>query len=276
MLNLARACPTPPRDENILILIEEHGRAVIGICEHGVFSFAQPLIGNSAGTGGAEIGPILMGAELESAPTDIQLVRIDSRRRDLETSLAAEVGAPVEWIDLDQATPPPSSSDLQPPHWRQERERSGRMDRIKQGAVLAAALYVGLLALGGLFVLFLKMRVSSLDRTIAASAPRVAEIQSSMKRWNALAPALDRRYYLIEVLHNVCESIPTADLRITSYDQSPREILVQGEAPSAALATDLNERLKARAELAGVRFTADPPQILANGRARFRISISLG
>ena len=120
------------------------------------------------------------------------------------------------------------------------------------------------------------MRVSALDRTIAANAPRVAEIQASMKRWNALAPALDRRYYLIEVLHNVCESIPSTDLRITSYDQSPREILVQGEAPSAALATDLNERLKARAELAGVRFSAEPPQILANGRARFRISIFLG
>ncbi len=276
VLNLARACPAQRSETNALILIEEHGRAVIGICERGVISFAQPLSGNSADTVCSEIGPILMGAELQSAPTDIQLIRMDTRRRDLEKALAAEIGAPVEWIDLDQATPPPSAPDLQPPHWKHERERAGRVDRVKQGALLAAAVYVGLLAVGGAFVIFLKMRVSALDRTIAANAPRVAEIQASIKRWNALAPALDRRYYLIEVLHNVCESIPSTDLRITSYDQSPREILVQGEAPSAALATDLNERLKARAELAGVRFSADPPQILANGRARFRISISLG
>ena len=276
VLNLARACPAQRTETNTLILIEEHGRAVIGICERGVISFAQPLSGNSAETVSAEIGPILMGAELESAPTDIQQVRIDARRRDLESALAAEVRAPVQWIDLDQSTPPASAPDLQPPHWKDERERAGRMDRIKHGAMLAAAVYVGLLLLGGVFVIFLKMRVSSLDRTIAATAPRVAEIQGSMKRWNSLAPALDRRFYLIEILHNVCESIPSTDLRITSYDQSPREILVQGEAPSAALATDLNERLKARAELAGMRFSADPPQILANGRARFRISISLG
>jgi hypothetical protein len=276
VLNLARACPAQRTDENSLILIEEHGRAVIGICERGVISFAQPLSGNSADTVRSEIGPILMGAELVSAPTDVQTIRLDSRRRDLETTLVAEVGAPIQWIDLDQASPPPSAPDLQPPHWKQECEHVGRMDRLKHGAMLATAVYAGLLILGGLFVIFLKMRVSALDRTIATNAPRVAEIQASMKRWNALAPALDRRLYLIEILHNVCESIPSTDLRITSYDQSPREILVQGEAPSAALATDLNERLKSRAELAGLRFNADPPQILANGRARFRISISLG
>jgi hypothetical protein len=276
VLNLTRACPEKRTDDNSLILIEEHGRAVIGICERGVISFAQPLSGNSADTVCSEIGPILMGAELQSAPTNVQSIRMDSRRRDLEASLAAEVGAPIQWIDLDQATPRPSAPDLQPPHWKQERERAGRVGRLKHGGMLTAAVYAGLLILGGISVVFLKMRVSALDRTIAANAPRVAEIQASMKRWNALAPALDRRLYLIEILHNVCESIPSTDLRITSYDQSPREILVQGEAPSAALATDLNERLKARAELAGLRFNADPPQILANGRARFRISISLG
>ncbi|OAI42214.1 hypothetical protein AYO41_04600 [Verrucomicrobia bacterium SCGC AG-212-E04] len=275
-LNLSRACPAEVREENSLLAIEEHGRVVVGICERGVVSFAQPLGGNSADAIRSEIGPILMGAELASAPTTMQTVRIDSRRRDLESVLAAELGAPVEWVDLDQSSPSPPSADLQPPQWKHERERAGRVDRVKHGVMLAAAVYVGLLVLGALAVVFLKMRVSSLDRTIAATAPRVAEIQASMKRWNALAPALDRRLYLIEVLHNICESIPSTDLRITSYDQSPREILVQGEAPSAALATDLNERIKARPELAGLRFSAEPPQILANGRARFRISISFG
>ena len=275
-LNLARACPGSPRDGNSLLAIEEHGRVVVGICERGVVCFAQPLGGNSADAIRSEIGPILMGAELASAPTNVQTVRIDARRRDLEPVFAAEIGVPVEWIDLDQATPTPGAADLQPPQWKNQRDRAGRVDRVKHSVVLAAAVYVGLLVLGALFVGFLKMRVSSLDRSIATSAPRVAEIQASMKRWNALAPALDRRLYLIEVLHNICESIPSTDLRITSYDQSPREILVQGEAPSASLATDLNERLKARPELAGLRFSAEPPQILANGRARFRISISFG
>ena len=273
-LNLTRACPDSRREENSLLVVEEHGRIVVGICEHGVVSFAQPLGGTSAEAIRSEIGPILMGAELASAPTDIQTVRIDSRRHDLESVFAAEIGAPIEWVDLDQAAPAPTAADLQPPQWKHERERVGRMDRYKQTVVLAAAVYVGLLLLGALFVAFLKTRVSSLDRSIAASAPRVAEIQTTMKRWNALAPALDRRRYLIEVLHNICESIPSTDLRITSYDQSPREILVQGEAPSASLATDLNEKLKALPELGGMRFSADPPQILPNGRARFRISIS--
>ncbi len=276
ILNLARACPDSPRDGNSLLAIEEHGRVVVGICERGVVCFAQPLGGNSADAIRSEIGPILMGAELASAPTNVQTVRIDARRRDLEPVFAAELGVPVEWIDLDQATPTPGAADLQPPQWKNQRDRAGRVDRMKHSVVLAAAVYVGLLALGALFVGFLKLRVSSLDRVIATSAPHVAEIQASMKRWNALAPALDRRLYLIEVLHNICESIPSTDLRITSYDQSPREILVQGEAPSASLATDLNERLKARPELAGLRFSAEPPQILANGRARFRISISFG
>jgi hypothetical protein len=276
MLNLSRACPARNDETNSLILIEEHGRVVVAICERGTVSFAQPLSGDSAEAVGSEIGPFLMGAELESVPTDISCVRLDSRRRDLQSALAPLISAPVETINLERSAPPATTPDLQPPQWKNERERAGRVERVKRGVMLAAAAYVALLLLGAIFVVFLKIRVSSLDRTIKASAPRVAEIQTSMKRWNALAPALDRRYYIIEILHNVCESIPSTDLRITSYDQSPREILVQGEAPSAALATDLNERLKSRAELAGMRFNADPPQILANGRARFRISISLG
>lgn len=275
-LNLARARPDSAGDETSLLAVEEHGRVVVGICERGVICFAQPLGGNSAAAIRSEIGPILMGAELASAPTNIQTVRIDSRRRDLEAVFAAELSVPVEWIDLDQATPTPAAADLQPPQWKHQRDRAGRIDRVKHSVMLAAAAYVGLLVLGVLFIIFLNMRVSALDRSIAKNAPRVTEIQTSMKRWNALAPALDRRLYLIEVLHNICESIPSTDLRITSYDQSPREILVQGEAPSASLATDLNEKLKARPELAGLRFSAEPPQILANGRARFRISISFG
>ena len=71
VLNLTRACPTQRNETNSLILIEEHGRAVVGICERGVISFAQPLSGNSADTVSSEIGPILMGAELESTPTDV-------------------------------------------------------------------------------------------------------------------------------------------------------------------------------------------------------------
>ena len=150
VLNLARACPAQRNETNSLILIEEHGRAVIGICERGVISFAQPLSGNSADTVCSEIGPILMGAELESTPPTSRWfgwTRAGATwRKRSRPKLARRWNGSISIRRLRRRP----RLDLQPPHWKHERERAGRVDRIKQGAMLAAAVYVGLLALGGI------------------------------------------------------------------------------------------------------------------------------
>ena len=71
-------------------------------------------------------------------------------------------------------------------------------------------------------------------------------------KWRALAPAIDPRYYPIELIQHISESLPSADVRITKFDQSARQVAVEGEANSAALAYQFADKVKKKRGLANV------------------------
>ena len=64
-------------------------------------------------------------------------------------------------------------------------------------------------------------------------------------------------------------------MRLTAFDLTSRGIRFQGEAPSAEAAVDFTEKLRAHPELKAYNFEAEPPTILPNSRARFRVSGNL-
>jgi hypothetical protein len=67
------------------------------------------------------------------------------------------------------------------------------------------------------------------------------------------------------------ESLPSPEVRITVYDQSARNISVQGEAPSAALAYQFAEKVKKHPDLQAFTFNLGTPRILPNDHAQFRL-----
>jgi len=67
------------------------------------------------------------------------------------------------------------------------------------------------------------------------------------------------------------ESLPSTDVRITSYNQSAREIPVDGEANTAALAYDFIEKIKKNQDLRTFKFDMAAPRILPNNHAQFRL-----
>jgi hypothetical protein len=72
-------------------------------------------------------------------------------------------------------------------------------------------------------------------------------------------------------LQHLFESLPSADVRITSYNQSARQISVDGEANTAALAYDFIEKIKKNPELRTFKFDMAAPRILPNNHAQFRL-----
>src|SRR5439155_338668 len=83
-----------------------------------------------------------------------------------------------------------------------------------------------------------------------------------------LAPAIDAHYYPVEILEDLFESLPSADVRITAYNQSARQISVDGEANTAALAYELIDKIKKNPELRAFQFDMAAPRILANNHAQ--------
>ena len=96
-------------------------------------------------------------------------------------------------------------------------------------------------------------------------------VRATEDNWKALAPAIDVRYYPVEVFLHLFQSLPSPDVRITVYNQSARQILVDGEANSAALAYQFADKVKKNPDLRIFQFTMADPRILPNGHAQFRL-----
>jgi hypothetical protein len=117
----------------------------------------------------------------------------------------------------------------------------------------------------------LRFQTARLDRRIAHDAPETEFVRATEAKWKAFAPAIDAHYYPVEILLHLFESLPSPDVRITGYNQSARQISVDGEANTAALAYQFIEKVKKNPELRAFQFDMAAPRILPNDHAQFRL-----
>jgi hypothetical protein len=120
-------------------------------------------------------------------------------------------------------------------------------------------------------MLFMRLELRHLDKRISNDTPKVDFIKKTESTWKALSPAIDPHYYPIEVLLHLFESLPSQEVRITQYNQSARQISVEGEASSAALAYQFADKVKKNPELRSFQFDMAAPRILPNEHAQFRL-----
>lgn len=270
-LALAEAAAAPGTSA---LLYREHGKTILVVCENRRLSFAQSLGAHVTPDSLArELPAVLLGAELEGVAVGFSGARLDERCAELAPALEEVLRAPVEIISREAGPAETVQGDLSPSHWRVERLRSVRAARLKQRIWLAAGIYLGLLALAALVVLVLKFQVARLDARLRAARPDQEFILAAAQKWKTLAPATQPNRFFAEILLQVCECLPPNDaIQLTAFDLSPATLTIQGEAPSAGVAVDFTEKLRARAELKIFQFTALPPSSLSNGRARFNVS----
>ena len=134
-------------------------------------------------------------------------------------------------------------------------------------AIIVVALLVALL----LYLGVMRFQVGWFDRRIKRDAPGTEFVRATEAKWKALAPAIDAHYYPVEILEDLFESLPSADVRITAYNQSARQVSVDGEANTAALAYEFIDKIKKNPELRTFQFDIAAPRILANSHAQFRV-----
>jgi hypothetical protein len=119
--------------------------------------------------------------------------------------------------------------------------------------------------------MLLRMEIGRLDRRLGRDAPKMEFIKKTETRWKALSPAIDPRYYPIEVLLHLFESLPSEDVQITAFNQSARQVSVDGEAKNATLAYQFADKVKKHPDLQMFQFDMAAPRILPNEHAQFRL-----
>jgi hypothetical protein len=117
----------------------------------------------------------------------------------------------------------------------------------------------------------MKRRVQKLDAQVAVLQPQLELSEARKARWEALSPAIDPSRYTVEILLQLFNDLPSPDVHFTTFDHSPTQFMIEGEAPSANLAIDYFEKLKTEKGLEQFKIDSSPPSILPNGSAHFRI-----
>src|SRR5439155_22940213 len=95
----------------------------------------------------------------------------------------------------------------------------------------------------------MRMGIGRVERQIARDAPETEFVRATEENWKALAAAIDSRYYPVEILLHLFESLPSCNVRIPAYNQSARQISVDVEVNRAAIAYQFIEDVKKNPEL---------------------------
>ena len=257
--------------EGKALFIYPEGEALVSaVTENGKVSLARTLDGAAPEQLRMELPQLALSAELHGIAASFPNVLLDETCYELRDTVQGILASPTELVGIE--TPPASVKlNLLPESWRQRRSQLARRGEWRRRLLWAGGAYAGLLFLGLAFVAFIDFEIGSLDRRIARDAPQTAFVRAAEANWKALAPAIDSRYYPVEILLHLFESLPSPDVRITTYSQSARQISVDGESSSAALAYQFIDKVKKNRELQVFQFDMAAPRILPNNHAQFRL-----
>jgi hypothetical protein len=266
-MHLASACTKTGID---LLVYREEEKFVAVITENGKIGFVQTLAAGVAGEVPLEIPQVLLGAELEGVPVIFTRVRLDPECAGIAGELGVLLGVPAEVIPVETPLQEPDMN-LYPAAWQGALTAAARSANIKARLIAAGGVYLVILLVASSYLFWMNSKVAALDAKLRAIQPEVASIQARSSKWMALAPAVDPSRYTVELLYQIQKSMPSDSIRITQFDQTMGQFTIEGEAPTAALAVDYGEQLKANPDLKDFHFEVAPPAILPNEHAQFRI-----
>jgi hypothetical protein len=266
----AQRASTHAPEGRALLIYPEGETIVSAVTENGKVSLTRTLDGVAPEQLQMELPQLALSAELQGINTSFPNVLLDESCYQLRDTVQGILASKTELVGIE--TPPASVKlNLLPDSWRQRRTQLARRGEWRKRLTLAGGVYGGLFLLFLLYLGYTQFAIGHLDRLIARDAPPTQFIRETEANWKSLAPAIDSRYYPVEILFHLYQNLPSADVRITAYNQSARQISVDGEANTAALAYQFAEKIKKDGALQNFRFEMAAPRILPNNHAQFRL-----
>jgi len=253
-----------------LFIYPENESIVCAIAEEGKISFTHSLDGADALQLQRDLPQLTLSAELQGINTSAPRVLLAESLYEFRDTVEGIFATNAELIAV-EVPPAETRLNLLPESWRARRAQLVRLKQWKKRLLIGAAAYVALLVLFFAYLLVLRFQIRRLDRKISTDAPKTEFVRATEAKWKALSPAIDPHYYPIEVLLHLFDSLPSADVRITTFNQSARQISVDGEANSAALAYQFADKVKKNPDLQTFQFELGAPKLLPNDHAQFRL-----
>ena len=266
----AQRASTHAPEGRALFIYPEGEALVSAVTENGKVSLTRTLEGVAPEQLQMDLPQLALSAELQGITASFSNVLLDESCYELRETVGGILASPTGLVGI-EAPPASVKLNLLPESWRQRRSQLVRRGEWRKRLIWAGGAYAAVLFLTVLYLVGMRLAIGYLDRQIARDAPQTEFVRATEANWKALAPAIDSRYYPVEILLHVFESLPSADVRITTYNQSARQISVEGEANSAALAYQFADKVKKNPELQVFHFEMAAPRILPNDHAQFRL-----
>jgi len=266
----AQRASTYAPEGNALLIYPEGETLVSAVTENGKVSLTRTLESVKQEQLQIELPQLRLSAELQGINASFPNVLLDESCYQLRDTVQGILASPTEIVGV-ELPPAPVKLNLLPESWRQRRSQLTRQAEWRKRVLWAGGAYAALFLLLLAYLGFMRAVIGSLDRRIARDAPQTEFVRVAEANWKALAPAIDSHYYPVEILLHLFESLPSSDVRITGYNQSARQVSVDGEANTAALAYQFIDKLKKNPELRLFQFDMAAPRILPNDHAQFRV-----
>jgi hypothetical protein len=255
---------------NALLIYPEGETLVSAVTENGKLSFTRTFESANGEELQLELPQLRLSAELQGIDASFPNVLLDETCYQLRDAVEGILASPTEIVGI-ELPPAPVKLNLLPESWRYRRSQMARQVEWRKRLIWAGGAYAGFLLVLLAYFAYMRLAIGYLDRRIAQDAPQTEFVRAGEANWKALAPAVDSHYYPVEILLYLFESLPSAEVRITAYNQSARQISVDGEANTAALAYQFIDKVKKAPELRIFQFNMAAPRILPNDHAQFRL-----
>jgi len=264
-----RASTHAPSGSAVLIY-PEGDKLVYAVTENGKLSLARVFEGGNGDQLQVELPQLRLSAELQGIDATSPNVLLDETCYEMRDTVEGILSSPTEIVGI-ELPPAPVKLNLLPESWRRRRLQLVRQAEWRRRLLWIGGAYGAVVLLLLVYLGLLRFQIARIDRRIAHDAPGTEFVRATEATWKAIAPAVDAHYYPVEILLHLFESLPSADVRITAYNQSARQISVDGEANTAALAYQFVEKVKKNPDLRSFQFDMAAPRILANDHAQFRL-----
>jgi hypothetical protein len=254
---------------NALLIYPEGEMLVYAMTENGKLSLARAIERNGDQLE-IELPQLRLSAELQGIDASSPNVLLDETCYELRDAVQGILASPTEIVGI-ELPPAQVKLNLLPESWRRRRLQLARQVEWRKRLLWIGGAYVGVIVLLFAYLGLVRFQVGRSNRRITQDAPETEFVRATEAKWKALAPAIDLHYYPVEILQHLFESLPSADVRITVYNQSARQISVDGEANTAALAYEFIDKIKKNPDLRTFQFDMAAPRILPNNHAQFRL-----
>ena len=179
---------------------------------------------------------------------------------DLNQALDQGTGRKVTFVPRPSPADPAEDWDFLPHTVSQSRENDAKRRR---GSLIASItiLTLVLLVTAALFNLWtLKKSNIQLRSKIQSNRLAADEIQLSIDKWFALAPAFDAKLSPLELFHQVAILLPEKGFRLTSFEiQNSNTVIVRGEGATMANALKIVGDIEKATGLAAFSWDIPPP-----------------